>query len=130
MAVCLLLGVLCCAVLCRNTPAKRAIGVGCAISASGMWGIVRWAFGTWAPGVQQVVFSRVGLWYVIITGTAGVAVAFWMDDPANHKINTTIRVALQILALGTLYCAVADEYAALAALALLVCYGWLWAILR
>lgn len=122
--------VLCCAVLCRSTPAKRYIGVGWAVSAGGMWSIVRWAFGTWAPGIQQVIFSPVGVWYVIITGTAGVAVTYWLDDPHSRKINTTIRVSLQIVALGALYFAVADDYVALALMGLLVCFGWLWAICR
>lgn len=129
-AVCLLLAVLCCAVLCRSTPAKRYIGVGWAVSAGGMWSIVRWAFGTWAPGIQQVIFSPVGVWYVIITGTAGVAVTYWLDDPNSRKINTTIRVSLQIVALAALYFAVADDYVALALMGLLVCFGWLWAICR
>jgi hypothetical protein len=117
-------------VLCRNAPLKRAIGAGFAISATGMLGLVRWAFGTWAPGIQQLMLSRVGVWYIIITATAGVAITYWLDQPDNYKVNTSIRVALQILALGVIYGRVADERLALGAVAILMTFGWLRAICR
>lgn len=116
--------------LCRNAPLKRAIGAGFAISATGMLGLVRWAFGTWAPGFQQLMLSRVGVWYAIITGTAGVAITYWLDQPDNYKVNTSIRVALQILALGVVYGRIADERLALGAVAVLMTFGWLRAICR
>lgn len=95
-----------------------------------MLGIVRWAFGTWAPGLREVVFSRVGVWYALITGAAGVAITYWLDNPDNCKVNTSIRVALQGLALGAVYWSIADETLALAAVATIMTFGWLAAILR
>jgi hypothetical protein len=116
--------------LCRNAPAKRAVTAGFFVSASGMVGIVRWAFGTWAPGVRAVIYSRVGVWYALITGAAGVAVTYWLDNPDNYKINTSIRVALQGMALGAVYWSIADETLALAAVATIMTFGWLSAFLR
>lgn len=124
MAVILLL------IVIRNAPAKRAVTAGFLISASGMVGIVRWAFGTWAPGVRAVIYSRVGVWYALITGAAGVAVTYWLDNPDNYKINTSIRVALQGMALGAVYWSIADETLAVAAVATIMTFGWLSAFLR
>jgi len=114
----------------RNTPAKRAIGAGFALSASGMLALIRWVYGTWAPGIQQVLFSRVGAWYILLTGAAGVAVTYWLDDPANEKINTSIRVGLKGIAIALLYASIADEYVAVGAILLLLTHGWLLAGLR
>jgi hypothetical protein len=114
----------------RNTPAKRAIGAGFALSASGMLAVVRWLFGTWAPGLHELVFSRFGAWYVLITGAAGVGLTYWLDDPNNYKINTSIRVALQGAALVVVYASISDEYCAIAAVVLLMTSGWSWAVLK
>lgn len=95
-----------------------------------MLGLVRWAYGTWMPGVQQLLFSRVGAWYLLITGAAGVALTYWLDDPNNQKVNTSIRVGLQGLALLVVYANIADERVGLAAVMVMMTSGWLWAILR
>ena len=116
--------------LFRHAPAKKAIGAGFAVSTAGMVALTRWAVSTWGPGVQQVVLSRVGVWYVILTGAAGVAVTYWLDDPANEKVNTTIRVGLQGLSMAVVYACVADERAAVAAVLLLMVHNYLLAILR
>lgn len=92
--------------------------------------LARWMYGTWAPGLQQVLFSRAGIWYVILTSTAGVALTYWLDDPNNEKINTSIRVGLQGLSLSVVYACIADEYVAIGAVLLLMTHRWLLAIFR
>lgn len=115
---------------CRNAPAKRAIGAGFALSTTGMLGIMRWAYGTWMPGIQQILLSRVGVWYIIITGTAGVAITYWMDNPDNQKINTSVRVALQLLALGVVYFSIVDDKLAIVVVVAAMTLGYLMAIFR
>lgn len=95
-----------------------------------MLAVVRWLFGTWAPGLHELVFSRFGAWYVLITGAAGVGLTYWLDDPNNYKINTSIRVALQGAALVVVYASISDEYCAIAAVVLLMTSGWSWAVLK
>lgn len=95
-----------------------------------MLGIMRWAYGTWMPGIQQILLSRVGVWYIIITGTAGVAITYWMDNPDNQKINTSVRVALQLLALGVVYFSIVDDKVAIAVVIIAMTLRYTMAIIK
>lgn len=63
-----------------------------------------------------------------MTGAAGVAITFLLDNLASRKTNTLMRLTLQSLALGTVYWSLADQTLALAAVAAVMAasaFGWL-----
>jgi hypothetical protein len=116
-----LMAMLCCPVLCRDTPASLNVCVGWAAIAAMVFTIARWTCGTWDPSDQQVIDSHLWLWYVIITGTAGMMVASHLEDQA---ITTATRVSVQTVALAMFYFTFADIRMVLAALGLLIWYQW------
>jgi hypothetical protein len=60
-----------------------------------MWAFTCWAFGTF--GIQQVIFSTVGLFYISITSLTGMMVQLRLQNEVN---NTTTRGSIRIVALG------------------------------
>jgi hypothetical protein len=121
----------------RSVPYKRALSGALLVSTSSLLALVRWAYGVWWPGVQPLLHSPLVLWYFGVMGLAGAAVTYWFDDPANVKLMTSIRAALQLAGLGVVYASLADSAAGVAAVLLLatspltlgLC-GWLWRLLR
>jgi len=98
-------------VLCRKSPAGAGVSVVFALSATAMMGIGCLVCITWSPGIQQVLFSRVGAWYILLTGAAGVAVTCWLDDPAHASaaVCGSLRLGLQGTGVALLIANIADS---------------------
>ena len=90
------------------------------VSASSVLGLLRYIYGTWAPSALEVVTSKPFLMYMIITGLLGLGVTYWMDDLGNVKLNTTIRVTLQLLGLLGVYSGTCSEVGSLTIIGCLV----------
>lgn len=118
------------ALMCRNAPAKKYLAGGFALSAGAAWAFVKWCVSASIPGFFEILFSPAGVWYVIITGAAGVGVTYWIDNPAHYKLHNTIWRALQLVALGFVYSSIADQGLAIAVVLALICYDWLYGLFR
>lgn len=100
------------------------------VSASSLLAVVRWLYGTWLPDAHSLLTSRPFVIYLVVSGLLGLAVTYWVDDTTNVKLNTTIRVTLQLVGLLMVYLGISDERVAIAAIVLLVFSGVLLAVGR
>ncbi|KAK9851855.1 hypothetical protein WJX84_007640, partial [Apatococcus fuscideae] len=57
-------------------------------------------FGRWIPSYHQLIYSPWVLGYLVATGLLGLALTYYYDDVSNHKLQTILRVALQLAGLG------------------------------
>jgi hypothetical protein len=111
---------------CRNAPAKKYLAGGLALSAGATWAFLRWCIShARFLSIREVLLSPVAVWYIIITGTAGVAVTYWIDHPDHYKLHNTIRTGLQLVALVFVYNSFPDQGLAIAAVLFLICCAWL-----
>ena len=56
---------------------------------------------TYDPGQMTLhnVFVQWALGYMAASGLIGLAVTYYFDDPANEKLNTILKVGLQLVGL-------------------------------
>ena len=107
-------------VVMRSVPHKGKILAGFALSASSAAAAVRWAYGTWAPDLGALLTSRAALVYFLATGLLGLAATYWLDDPTNVKLNTTVSAALHLAGLLLVWLGTTSEPASFALMGLLV----------
>lgn len=115
---------------CRSMPYKRSLAALITVSSTSLLAMVRWLYGTWLPDAHTLITSRPFLCYLGISALLGWGVTYWFDDTSNVKLNTSIRVVLQIAGLSMVYNSVSDEYVAISAVALLLSSKVLWTIGR
>jgi hypothetical protein len=116
--------------MCRTAPAKKYLAGSFVLSAGATWAFLKWCFSNSIPSMFQMLLTPVGVWYIIITATAGVGVTYWIDNPDHYKLHNTIRAGLQLAALFLVYTSIADPVLAIAAVLALICYGWLYGFFR
>lgn len=80
--------------------------------------------------MHLVIYSRPFVIYLLVSGLVGLTLTYWLDDTSNVKINTTIRVGLNILGLLLVYSGISDERWAVGAVVLLVASPVLLTIIR
>jgi len=111
-------------------PYRRSVAAFFAVSTSSLLAVVRWLYGTWLPNMHLVIYSRPFVIYLLVSGLVGLTLTYWLDDTSNVKINTTIRVGLNILGLLLVYSGISDERWAVGAVVLLVASPVLLTIIR
>ena len=83
--------------LYRSLPHKRSLVLGSALFGSTVAATMRFIFGTWVPSLSQIIHNPLVLGYTGISALMGLALTYYYDDPSNRKLNTTLKVALQVL---------------------------------
>ncbi|KAL4444614.1 hypothetical protein ABPG77_002431 [Micractinium sp. CCAP 211/92] len=89
--------------LYRTVPHKGKVFAGAAVFGSSFLAAVRWMFGVWLPSAHQVMTHPVTLAYLALSGLAGLATTYYYNNPENRKLNTMLRVALQLVGLTSVY---------------------------
>ena len=89
-------------VLYRSFPHKKSFLVGSALFGSTVAAAMRFAFGTWLPSLQQIFNNPLVIGYTTLSALMGMALTYYYNDTSNVKINTLLRVALQLTGLGLL----------------------------
>ncbi|KAL4427710.1 hypothetical protein ABPG75_001799 [Micractinium tetrahymenae] len=90
-------------ILYRKVPHKGKVFAGTAVFGSSFLAAVRWMFGVWLPSAQQVLMHPVTLGYLALSGLAGLGTTYYYNNPENRKLNTMLRVALQLVGLASVY---------------------------
>jgi hypothetical protein len=89
-------------VLYRSLPQRRSFIIGSALFGSTVMAVMRYIFGTWLPSFNQFIKNPLVLSYTALSALMGLAMTYYFNDSSNRKINTMLRVALQLLGLGML----------------------------
>jgi hypothetical protein len=89
--------------LYRRVPHKGKLLAGTAVFGSSFLATMRWLFGVWLPSANQVLHHPLTLSYLGLSGLTGLALTYYYNNTENHKINTMLRVALQLVGLGAVY---------------------------
>ncbi|KAI7842677.1 hypothetical protein COHA_003608 [Chlorella ohadii] len=89
--------------LYRRVPHKGKLLAGTAVFGSSFLATMRWLFGVWLPSAHQVLHHPLTLSYLGLSGLTGLALTYYYNNTENRKINTMLRVALQLVGLGAVY---------------------------
>jgi hypothetical protein len=84
-------------------PHKGKLLAGTAVFGSSFLAAVRWLFGVWLPSAHQVLRHPATLSYLALSGLAGLALTYYYNAEGNRKVNTMLRVALQLVGLASLF---------------------------
>ncbi|KAK9855139.1 hypothetical protein WJX84_006268 [Apatococcus fuscideae] len=84
----------------RHLPSKKSVVVAFGIFGSSFAAVMQSLFGRWIPSYHQLIYSPWVLGYLVVTGLLGLALTYYYDDAGNHKLQTILRVALQLVGLG------------------------------
>jgi hypothetical protein len=84
----------------KSMPHKKKLLAIFAMLGSSAAATARWVFGTWLPSTAQILQNPLTLGYFFFSGLAGLAFTYYFNDVANHKINTILRVGLQLVGLA------------------------------
>lgn len=95
--------------LYKSMPHKKKLLAIFAMLGSSAAATARWVFGTWLPSTAQILQNPLTMSYFFFSGLAGLAFTYYFNDVANHKINTILRVGLQLVGLA-LVCLSAPSY--------------------
>ena len=106
-------------------PYKRSLGAFYILTGSPVAAAQRWLYGTWRPSLGVLLQSTPFLVYLAVTWLLGLAITYWLDDINNIKLNTTIRVTLQLAGLTMLYFGIADGRVSVCVVVALVGGRWL-----
>ncbi|EFJ52140.1 hypothetical protein VOLCADRAFT_86990 [Volvox carteri f. nagariensis] len=109
-------------VLARQMPGRRSMAATAMLLGSSSWGILRWLTGYWLPSGYALLHNRLLLAYLVVMGLLGAAVTYMYGGVENTRLNTVLRVGLQLFGflliyMGTWTCS--SLYAAVVAVALL-----------
>jgi len=89
-------------VLYRSLPQRRSFVLGSVFFGSTVAAAIRYIFGTWLPSFHQLIRNPIVLGYSVLSALMGLAMTYYFNDTSNRKINTMLRVALQLSGLGML----------------------------
>lgn len=84
----------------RSVPYKRSVAVASFLFGSSVAAAVRYVFGVWIPSLGQLARNPLFLGYFIISWLVGLALTYYYNDTSDYKMNTLLKVALQLLGLG------------------------------
>lgn len=107
-------------ILYRVVPDKRKVAAGFMVFGSGVMTFGRWMFGTWIPSTAQLMHSKLVWGYLALSALAGLGVTYYFDNPANAKLNTILRVAMQLMGLAAVALSTTLPEASMTLAALLV----------
>jgi len=83
-------------VLYRSLPQRRSFVVGSLFFGSTIAAAIRYIFGTWIPSFHQLIRNPIVLGYTALSAMMGLAMTYYFNDTSNRKINTMLRVGLQV----------------------------------
>ncbi|PSC75010.1 Nuclear envelope integral membrane 1 isoform A [Micractinium conductrix] len=98
----------------RRVPHKGKLFAGTALFGSSFLASMRWLFGTWLPSAHQLLRHPVTLAYLAMSGLSGLALTYYYNNTGNRKVNTMLRVALQLVGLTSVYLSTTMNEASLA----------------
>lgn len=101
----------------RSLPHRRSIVLSTALFGSTVAAAMRLLFGTWLPSAAQLIHNPFIIGYVTLSALTGLALTYYYNDTSNRKINTMLRVALQLAGLGLLAASASSLEGAVAAVA-------------
>ena len=84
----------------RSVPYKRSVAVVSFVFASSIAAALRFVFGVWIPSLGQLARNPLFLGYFVISWLVGLALTYYYNDPSDYKMNTLLKVALQLSGLG------------------------------
>ncbi|KAG2499846.1 hypothetical protein HYH03_002137 [Edaphochlamys debaryana] len=87
----------------RQMPGRRSLAATAAIMGSSSWALLRWLTGHWLPSAYALLHNRALLAYLGLAGLVGAALTYLYGGTENPKLNTVVRVGLQLLGLVLLY---------------------------
>lgn len=87
----------------RQLPGRRSLATTTMLLGSSSWAVVRWLTGSWLPSLYTFIHNRWLLAYVTVMGLLGAALTYLYGGVENTKLNTLMRVGLQLLGLLLLY---------------------------
>ncbi len=87
----------------RQLPGRRSLATTSMLLGSSSWAVVRWLTGSWLPSLYTFIHNRWLLAYVTVMGLLGAALTYLYGGVENTKLNTLMRVGLQLLGLLLLY---------------------------
>ncbi|GLC38968.1 hypothetical protein PLESTB_000466600 [Pleodorina starrii] len=90
-------------VMARQMPGRRSMATAAMMLGSSSWALLRWLTGYWLPSAYALLHNRWLLAYLVISGLFGAAITYLYGGVENTKLNTLIRVGLQLLGLLLLY---------------------------
>ncbi|GFR41043.1 hypothetical protein Agub_g1476 [Astrephomene gubernaculifera] len=90
-------------VLARQMPGRRSMSIAATLMGSSSWAVVRWLTGHWLPSTYALLHNRWLLGYLAMSSLFGAAVTYLYGGVENAKLNTLMRVGLQLLGLLLMY---------------------------
>ncbi|KFM26741.1 hypothetical protein F751_2718 [Auxenochlorella protothecoides] len=87
-------------VLYRAFPHKKRLFAAATLLGSTFLGAMRYLLGTWVPSLRSLATNPLVLAYLALSAVAGLVVTYWFNDTSSVKVNTILRVALQVAGLG------------------------------
>lgn len=100
LAFAALSGVIVLFILIRNMPQRRSLVVGTLMFGSTFVAVMHYIFGTWLPSLAQLARNPLVIGATTLSGLVGMGVTYYYNDTTNVKINTMLRVALQLVGLA------------------------------
>ena len=93
-------GVIVLFILFRNVPHHRSIILSTLALGSTAVAVIHYIFGTWLPSLEQLARNPLVIAITILSGLTGMGITYYYNDTTNMKINTMLRVALQLVGLA------------------------------
>ncbi|KAG2442544.1 hypothetical protein HXX76_002630 [Chlamydomonas incerta] len=110
-------------IISRQVPGRRSLVTTAMLLGSTSWGLLRWSTGYWVPSLYTLAHNRVVLGVAGSFGLLGAALTYLYGNVDNPKINTLVKLGLQLLGLGLLWAGTWTQPPVFAAL-LLAAAGW------
>ncbi|KXZ56747.1 hypothetical protein GPECTOR_1g673 [Gonium pectorale] len=90
-------------ILGRQMPGRRSMATSAMLLGSSSWALLRWLTGHWLPSAYSLLHNRWLLGYLAVSGLVGSAMTYLYGGVEHPKINTLMRVGLQLLGVLLMY---------------------------
>ncbi len=85
-----------CTLSFRNVPNKKGLILSVSLFGSTALALARFALGSFFPSLQQLLYNKLVLAYIGVSGAVGLAITYYYNNPENDKFNTMLKVGLQV----------------------------------
>lgn len=86
--------------LSRLLPDRRKVAGVFLLFGGGVMSFAHWLFGSWLPSTDQLMHSKVVWAYLGLSSLLGLTLTYYYDNTENVRLNTIIKVALQVTGLA------------------------------
>ncbi|PNH12374.1 Ferredoxin-A [Tetrabaena socialis] len=89
--------------MARQVPGRRSMATTAMVLGSSSWALLRWLTGYWLPSLYALLHNRWLLAYLATSGLLGAALTYLYGGVENTKLNTLMRIGLQLLGVLLFY---------------------------